>query len=123
MNRGDVYKGSIALPNRASGVGYQYRAKYVVILQGGPDFASDTDVAVVVASTRKNMSPLRPFEVLVGTAQGFHHDTLIDCRWPYTLTKDIVTSGTFLAQLDDHVMHRVSLALLRGLQMKPPGKP
>jgi hypothetical protein len=52
-------------------------------------FANCQDVAVVLCSTYRRTDGPRLYEVLVGTADGFTHDTLIDCRWPYTVNKQI----------------------------------
>src|ERR1019366_1220908 len=99
MERGDVYLVSIALPNRTapSGTALAPRDKYVVVLRGGTRAASEPDVPVVIASTDRR-SPgqnLRPFDVAVGTAEGFSRDTIIDCRWPYTLQKARLPLGSF----------------------------
>jgi len=118
VHRGDVYLVSLQLPNRTSSPSrYESRDKLVVILQGGPDFASVTDVAVAVASSRRGDRPVRSFEVLAGQNEGFQHESLIDCRWPYTLPKSQVQGGRFLFTLPADTMRMVSLALVRGLQM------
>ena len=117
LQRGAVYLCQIQLPNR-SGTGPVSRAldKLLVVLQGGPPFADCSEVAVVVASTWRRGSP-RPFEVVMGTADGFLHDTVVDCRWPYTLPKAQVVSGRHMFTLPSTRMHQLSLALVRGLQL------
>jgi predicted RNA-binding protein with TRAM domain len=119
VNRGDVYKVQLTLPNR-SGPGTELREKYVVLLQGGPDFAAVTEVAVVIASTDRGSGGVRPFEVRVGSTHGFDHDTIIDGRWPVTLPKSTVGAGTYLTTLSTDVMWQVSRAIAAGLQMRPP---
>jgi mRNA-degrading endonuclease toxin of MazEF toxin-antitoxin module len=118
VERGDTHKISIHLPNRASGAGTSPRLKYVVCLQGGPDFANQTDVAVVLASTyRRRASGVQPYEVLVGQNHGFLHDTVIDCRWIFTIQKAEVPPSTRKFRLPPDVMDDVSAALVVGLQL------
>lgn len=117
MNRGDVYKVALTLPDRATATNNVTLDKYVVVLQGGPHFATATEVALVIASTFRGTTP-RPFEVLVGRAEGFHHDTVIDCRWPVTVRKSLVAGGSFLTHLSDSRMKDVALALVNGLQFR-----
>ena len=116
MDRGEVYRCQITLPARGGGAG-GVRTKWVVVLQGGPDFAANPEVAVLVASTHSGAPP-RPFEVLVGTGDGFVHDTVIDCRWPFTMLKADLLTGTLETTLSTNRMHQVSVALVRGLQLK-----
>lgn len=116
MERGEVYLCSLNLPQRSGGAG-GLRNKYVVILQGGVNFATCTDVAVLVASTY-NGQTVRAFEVVVGVAEGFDHDTVIDGRWPFTIGKSVVNAGQLKLKLDDLRMHEVSVAIGRGLQLR-----
>lgn len=118
MERGDVYLVNLELPNRRTGSGTVIKDKLVIALQGGLAFASMSDVAVVVASTHRSSSTRR-FEVLVGVAEGFQHDTIIDGRWPFTIPKSVLANGRYLFQLTPDVMKKVSLALVHGLQMGP----
>lgn len=115
VNRGDVYIVRIILPVRPRGGGGE-RTKWVVLLQGGPAFASSTDVAVIVASTYHG-DPLRPSDVLFGAAEGFDHDSVVDCRWPYTVLKSSIASGTYKFTLTPASMKRIALGLANGLQM------
>lgn len=118
MERGDTHKISMPLPNRASGVGTSPRLKYVVCLQGGPDFANQTDVAIVVASTYKRRARgVQPYEVLVGQNHGLLHDTVIDCRWVFTIQKALAPPSTFQFRLPPDVMDDISAALVVGLQL------
>jgi hypothetical protein len=119
VNRGDVYLIELRLPRRP-GPGTELRDKLVVALQGGPIFGIATEVAVLIASSHRG-GVLRPFEVLVGVPEGFHHDTVIDARWPMTLPKSQVLGGTYVATLSADVMWQVSRAIAAGLQMRPPG--
>jgi mRNA-degrading endonuclease toxin of MazEF toxin-antitoxin module len=81
-------------------------------------FANCPDVAVVVCSTHRRTGRPRPFEVLVGTADGFEHDTIIDCRFPFTVSKQIRGMDLRpLFRLSPDVMLQVSEALVVGLQM------
>lgn len=117
MNRGDVYLIRMRLPNRDGGSGSTYHDKYVVLLQGGPQFRDATEVTVLVASTQRAQG-LRPFEVLTGEDDGFDHATIIDCRWPYTLRKAEVLAGDYKFTLSADRMREVSLALVHGLQLQ-----
>ena len=122
MDQGDVYHVTdFEFPNR-SGTGNEQRDKFVVLMQGGAFLDRVYDVAVLVASTyRPTGNALRPFEVLVGTTEGFAHDTVLDARWPFTISQQIITTaGEYKFTLPQAVMSRVSVALVRGLQMQPP---
>jgi hypothetical protein len=125
MERGDVYLIPIDLPNRApsGGVGsLTSRNKLVVVLRGGGPTITEDDVPIVVASTdrRKPGQGLRTFEVAVGIGEGFSHDTIIDCRWPFTLEKSRLPQSNFKFRLSGAVMQSVSIALVSGLQMMAP---
>ena len=123
MERGDVYLVRMALPNRQNPGGPPVlRDKYVVILRGGPRTAADTDVPVIVASSdrRTEGQRLRNFEVNVDANDGFRHSTILDCRWPITLTKQQVGVGQYRFRLSGQRMQQVSVALVDGLQMYPP---
>lgn len=117
MERGEVYLTSVDLPNRPVGVGTVPTRKYVVVLRGGPDSLTEADVPVVVASTNRRPAGRgkRAFEVDVGVADGFAHETIIDCRWPVTLQKSGLSTASF--RLSAARMGEVSIALVLGLQM------
>jgi hypothetical protein len=70
----------------------------------------------LVASTHRAAS-VRPFEVLAGPDDGFAHETVIDCRWPFTLLKDEARAGNYKFRLSNDRMREVSLALVHGLQL------
>jgi hypothetical protein len=114
VDRGEVYRTRLKLPLRQLVDRRETRTKFIVILRG-PTRGSESDVPFVIASTHGGGS-LRPFEVLVGSADGFHHDTVIDCRWVYTLAKSEV-QGSVQFVLGPAVMHRIDVALVSGLQM------
>jgi len=118
VERGDVHKIHVHLPDRARGAGTSPILKYVVSLQGGPDFANQTDAAVIIASTYKRRARgVQPYEVLVGQREGFSHDTVIDCRWVITIQKAEAPSSTWQFRLPPDVMDDVSAALVVGLQL------
>lgn len=117
MQRGQVYLCTITLPSRPGGSGGA-RQKLVVVLQGGPNFENCTEVAVVVASTLRSSGITRPFEVVVGPEQGFQHQWVIDCRWPFTIPKSTIETGKLITTLDDTALGRVALALVHGLQLR-----
>lgn len=119
MNRGEVHFLSIDLPDRVAGQGTISMDKLVVVVRGGPATQHEADVPILVASTNRRTAaqPARRFEVAVGTAEGFDHDTLIDCRWVYTLQKSDFPTGSYRFTLPDVTMDSVSLALVYGLQL------
>lgn len=120
MDRGDVYFATVPLPDRTAGGSATIPTeKLVVVLRGGAQGATETDLPVVVASTDKRAYGQLPrnFEVAVGAADGFHHDTLIDCRWVYTFQKSMFPPATYRFTLPAAVMRDVSVALVAGLQM------
>lgn len=124
MERGEVYLVAIPLPDR-NNPGRQpvIRQKYVVVLRGGPNSASEAEVPVVIASTdRRRGRPLRKFEVSVGTAEGFRHDTVIDCRWPVTIEKQRLPAQPS-GCLGRDKQWELSVALVHGLQMVTPTLP
>jgi hypothetical protein len=115
VNRGDVYRTRLRLPDRTAAGQFTERNKYVVMLRQMP---AETDTPFLIASTHDPARPPRPFEVLVGAAQGFDHDTVIDCRWPYTLPKTWFNTAQYRFTLSPDVMREVSVALVVGLQMR-----
>ena len=119
MERGDVHFLTIDLPDRATGQGTIAQDKLVVVVRGGQDTQTEADVPILVASTnrRTGVHSIRKFEVAVGTAEGFVHDTVIDCRWVYTLQKTDFPSGSYRFSLPKVTMESVSLALVFGLQL------
>jgi mRNA-degrading endonuclease toxin of MazEF toxin-antitoxin module len=114
VNRGDVFLVSLRFDRPQPNTELK---KYVVALQGGPDFAMADDVAVVVCSTRRGTRPVRPFEVIVGTAHGFDTETVIDCRWVRTIPKPAAVRSLLKTRLTSDVMEQVSEALVLGLQL------
>ena len=96
--------------------------KWAVVLRGGVQTATETNVPVVLSSTNRRTLDQRPrpFEVDVGTADSFDTDSVIDCRWVYTLLKKDLTPATFLFYVSDQIMEVISVALVSGLQMFPP---
>jgi hypothetical protein len=115
VNRGDVYRTRLRLPDRTVPGQFAERNKYVVMLRQIP---ADADIPFLIASTYNPARPPRPFEVLVGTAHGFDHETVIDCRWPYTLPKTWFNAAEHRFTLSPDVMREVSVALVVGLQMR-----
>ena len=118
MERGEVFLVPLELPDGKSPTSTTVLHKYVVILQAGRFFDTQRDVAVVLASTNR-MKPgqqLRPFEVLVGVADGFDHDTVIDCRWVRTVPRAIIPA-TRKTRLSPTVMNDIGAAIVFGLQL------
>jgi mRNA-degrading endonuclease toxin of MazEF toxin-antitoxin module len=112
LYRGEVWRGEIAFPGRPA------KLKRVVVLQGGPDFATEPDVGIVVASTDHGRRPGEQHEVFVPAEPGrFQLDTVIDCRWVYTVSRADVEAMQRLFRLQTHVMEWVDEALVVGLQM------
>lgn len=114
LTRGDVYYASIELPNPEAPGLEVVRGKLIVLLRGGN---SDLRVPFLVASSDRSTS-IRPFEVLVKASEGaFDKDTIIDCRWPYTITRARLEKGKHLFTLPSSVMTEINLGLVVGLQM------
>jgi hypothetical protein len=118
ITRGEVRLVYLDLPDSADPTKTSPKAKWVVALQGGTEFARMRDVAVVVASTNRQQRFPRDHEVQVGTADGFDHDTLIDGRWVFTIPQAAFESGQYRCVLSDGVMELVNEALVVGLQME-----
>lgn len=115
MNRGDVYLTRFRFPDRAAAGQFVERNKYVVMLRG---VATETDIPFLIASTHNPARTARPFEVIVGSQHGFDHETVIDCRWPYTRPKSWFDPTEFRFALPLDVMQEVNVALVVGLQMR-----
>jgi mRNA-degrading endonuclease toxin of MazEF toxin-antitoxin module len=75
-----------------------------------------TEVAVVVCSTLRNARAPRPFEVLVDQRHGFDHETIIDCRWVFTVQMRHLRTPEH-PPLPPDVMQQISEALTYGLQL------
>jgi hypothetical protein len=113
--RGDVHLVPFQFPNRGRPGQFEPRDKYIVILRNGPN---DSDVPLVIASTHKVERPPRAYEVLVPPVTGqFIVETVIDCRWPYTLPKIWIPDNTYKFSLSPRIMAEVSIALVVGLQI------
>lgn len=118
VERGEVYMADIPLPNRQGRSQPQIRRKLAVVLQGGQLFAAAEDVAVVISSSDRGTGGRRPFEVLLDRQDGLDHDTIVDCRWPFTLPKRVIERGELKATLDPGKMHQISVALIAGLELR-----
>jgi mRNA-degrading endonuclease toxin of MazEF toxin-antitoxin module len=110
--RGEVYLCDVLFPGDV-----EPRKKYAVLLQDREKFPNIDQLSVVVGSTLKPTHKVGPYHVIVGAAQGFKVDTIIDCRWVFTLSKTDVTTGPYLTQLDPLVMQEIAVALVHGLQL------
>lgn len=112
--RGEVHLlEGFQFPNRRGGGEHR---KYVVALQDERRFPTDHDVAVLVCSTQR-LPEVRDFEVQVGVEEGFEQDTIIDCRWIYTIPKYELTLDTRQFTLSPEVMESVAEAIFIGLQL------
>jgi hypothetical protein len=98
-------------PTGADPPGTVPRLKYVVVLQ---EESNATDIAV--CNSLKAPRRPRAYEVLVGRSEGFDHDTMIDCRWVFTVQKRHLRAAEHLP-LPRAVMNQVSEALVVGLQL------
>ncbi len=119
VQRGDVYRSNIYLPNRTGQGGTKELLKWCVLLQSDVgSFAQATDVAVVLASTDKSAGrALREFEVRVGWDEGFVHDSVIDCRWIYSFPKSLFHPADRVTTLDAPTMQQVNISVAKGLQL------
>lgn len=117
MARGEVWAIDIDLPDRSDPTKTVRRRKYAVELQG-PAFAHNDDVAIVLASSdRQPTKPARSFEVKVGPAEGFQHETLIDGRWVWTVPRARLAGTPHITTLSAQVMQKVSEAIVVGLDL------
>lgn len=109
----------VPLPNRQGRTQPQILRKLAVVLQGGPLFEAVPDVAVVISSSdREGTGGMRPFEVLLDRQDGVDHDTIVDCRWPFTLPKRLIERGVYKVTLSPQRMHEISIALIAGLDLR-----
>lgn len=117
IERGDVWLlPSLRLPNRVPGGGVkEVPFKMVIPLQSESDF-KDRDIAVLFTSS-DTYEEHPPYMVQAGTAEGFHHETVIDCRWVLTILKDEIRAGRFLFKLPDETMEAISESLVIGLNL------
>lgn len=60
----------------------------------------------------------RPFEVLLDEQDGVDHDTIVDCRWPFTLPKRVIERGELKTTLSPQRMHDIAVALAAGLELR-----
>lgn len=118
MNRGEIRSTLLSLPDRtATGVhppGIAQKEKRVVLLQTGEE--NLTEVAVVVCNSLTKPRQKRPYEVFVGTPEGFDNETAIDCRWVFTVQKRHLHMPT-QRPMPPQVMEEISEALAVGLQL------
>ncbi|MDY7085968.1 MAG: type II toxin-antitoxin system PemK/MazF family toxin [Actinomycetota bacterium] len=118
VNRGEVRTIMLSLPDRtptgANPPGIVQKEKRVVLLQTSG--SNLTDVSVVVCDSLKNSRPMRPYEVLVGVREGFDRETVINCRWVFTVQKRHLRMPT-QRPLSPGVMNQISAALTVGLQL------
>jgi mRNA-degrading endonuclease toxin of MazEF toxin-antitoxin module len=94
--------------------GIAQKEKRVVVLQSSGD--NVTEVAVVVCNSLKRPRPKRPYEVLVGAGEGFDNETVIDCRWVFTVQKRHLHIPK-QRPMPPQVMDEISVALTVGLQL------
>lgn len=114
LTRGDVFYISIELPNPEKPELDVIQKKLIVVVR-----ANDLEkrVPFLIASTYRAID-VRPFEVLIRGSEGFfNQDTVIDCRWPYTMTRDTLDKGKRMFTLSQKIMTEVNLGLVVGLQM------
>lgn len=119
MKRGDIYLTSLTLPNRTPAIAASssVKDKLLLIMNDGAVIGTAQEVAVLIISTWRGQA-IRPYEVLVGTADGLLHDSVVDCRWPYTLPQSLIRAGRYICTLAPPRMTQVSVATVRGLQLR-----
>jgi mRNA-degrading endonuclease toxin of MazEF toxin-antitoxin module len=106
------------LPDREAGSGTAPRHKHVVLLHDEDTYPNHTDIAVVAASSFRWGRSLYPYEVLVGSAEGFDDTTVIDCRWVFTVQKGEIGSD-YTTTLPGDVMERIAESIVDGLRLYP----
>jgi mRNA-degrading endonuclease toxin of MazEF toxin-antitoxin module len=94
--------------------GITQKEKRVVVLQTSEDNVTET--AVVVCNSLKKPRQKRPYEVFVGPREGFDNETVIDCRWVFTVQKRHLRTPT-QRSMPPQVMGEISEALVVGLQL------
>ena len=114
LARGDVHLVRFKFPDRERVGQFQQKDKYLVVLRSD----HSTDAPFVIASTRRPDYMPRAFDVVVQPEGGqFSVETVIDCRWPYTLPKTWFPEGSLRFTLPPSVMRAISLALVVGLEI------
>ena len=114
FTRGDVYFGTIELPNSKTPGLVEQRNKLIVLLRDSPN---EPGAPFLIASTHRSTN-VRPFEVLVKESEKFfNNDTVIDCRWPYTISIGRLRQCKFMFELSEKIMADINVGLVVGLQM------
>ena len=114
FTRGDVYFGTIELPNSKTPGLDEHRNKLVILLR---DSLNEPGAPFLIASTHRSTN-VRSFEVLVKKSEAdFISDTVIDCRWPYTISIERLQQCKFMFELSEKIMADINVGLVVGLQM------
>ncbi len=103
-----------------SGGGFGEAPKYLILLQTPTDTdVGATQAAYVIASTRRTGGAApRSFEVVLDESDGFHHPTIVDGRWVYTLPRSELGNQDYQFALTDDRVAELSVAVFIGLQLQ-----
>lgn len=116
MAKREVYKADIELPNRAGDdPAWDMRTKYFLIIR---DNSQESDISIVIASTDRRNGNVRGFEVLFPADIGlFPNTTVVDCRWVYTISRNLLANLEPIFIIPEEKMKEVKLALALGLEL------
>jgi hypothetical protein len=118
VERGEVHFLTLDLPDwETGGVATHEVGKLVVILRTTQPGDSYAPVVLVSTDNRNLDQPLQAFEVSVGPEHGFHEDSLIDCRWVFSLALVRFNLGTWRFALYPFNLEEISDALMIGLEI------
>lgn len=112
----DVFKILLDLPNRSgSHETWTPTLKYIVVVR---DESSETEIAVVVASSRKSERLLKGYEVdFRSEVGGFPRDTIVDCRWIWTIPRAELGREQAKFTISDIKMNEIREAITIGLNL------
>ena len=121
LQRGDIYRALVPLPDPAANGQLAMFRKRVVALQDEATLPPAVDYTYLIYSTYQGRA-LRAFDVLVPhptpglPAPDFDRDGVIDCRWVRTGPKSGMQ--TRLGRLPGTVMDTIDVALIVGLSIQ-----
>ena len=112
----DVFKILLDLPNRSGGLEtWTPTKKYILVIRDEPN---ETEIAVVVASSRKSERMIKAYEVdFRSEPQSFPKDTIVDCRWIWTIPRAELGSAQAKFTVGDEKMQEIREAIAIGLNL------
>lgn len=116
VDRGDVHLILMTLPSVGTQTPTYMKDKFVVAL-GEPTTRGLAGLVTVVLASTLRSANLRKFEVKCDTSDGFSWDTVIDCRWLFTLRETDLPLASRRFTLSPQKMHAISVAIVAGLNL------